>query len=519
MRTRVVLAFCVALPTLAAHAEPIDIGDRRQVFVNRRFLADSKDVELVVHPPVKSGEATVKPEKPWETGIGPYSSVLHDGGMYHMFYHVMSHAQWHEAKYSGAICYARSKDGITWEKPVLGIAEFNGNKDNNIILGHGAGGVRIGQDGGMVFIDPNAPPEQRFRMLIRATDVGEGLHLWSSPDGLHWKLTHKDLITARPQARGHHLDTQNVLFYDPAIKKYVCYVRVNVNEPDSQGRSVGRGESDHLGDFPVAQDMTVVLKPDAKDKRHGFSAVDYYTNCAIRYPWADNAYYLFPTMYYHYLNGVLKEFGQKVPTNAGPLHSGFMASADGITMERFDRRAFVDLGTDREYDCRAARMIWGLVPDTTGEKMYMYYLASDWLHGWDRNEENKEIIRKAGLQPPRNLTVISRLVLRRDGYVSVQGAYTGGEFTTPELTFSGKKLCLNVDTSALGFLQVEIQGADGKPLPGYAAADCDIIHTANNINREVTWKGKTDLPDLQGKPVRLRFVIQDADLYAFQFTN
>jgi len=30
-------------------------------------------------------------------------------------------------------CYATSKDGVTWVKPKLGLVEFNGSKDNNII--------------------------------------------------------------------------------------------------------------------------------------------------------------------------------------------------------------------------------------------------------------------------------------------------------------------------------------------------------------------------------------------------
>jgi len=93
----------------------------------------------------------------------------------------------------------------------------------------------------------------------------------------------------------------------------------------------------------------------------------------------------------------------------------------------------------------------------------------------------------------------------------------GGEFTTPRLRFEGEHLLLNVDTSACGELRVEIVGEQGQPVPGRALDDCDIIHTANEINRVVRWKGESAVEHLAGKIVRLRFVLRDADIYAFQF--
>lgn len=497
----------------------LEIAGERQVFVDRTFLAAAQGVELCVHPPRKTGEPTIRPERPWETGgIGPYSCVMEIGGVYHMWYHTMSAANWNADKLVGAICYARSKDGIRWERPTLGLAKYQGSRENNIVLGFGAGGVEIWQEGMMVFVDPNAPADERFRLLINLKHVGSGLHLFSSPDGIRWRLTHTSIITARPQEKGHHLDTQNVMFWDPARRKYVAYVRYNSNTPGSQGRSIARAESDRLGGFPVAQDMQVVLGPDALDLTHeGANAVDYYTNETIRYPWAANAYYMFPTTYYHFMWGVTREFGKDVPTNAGPLHTQFAASRDGITWERFDRRPFVDLGLRGEFDCYAARTIHGLVPSTDGREMYMYYLGSDWLHGWDRDDRNKQLLTKAGLAPPHNTTIISRLVLRRDGFVSVRGAYTGGEFITPPMRFSGQRLVLNIDTSATGIARVELQDETGTPLPGYALAECDLIHTANEINRVVTWHGRSEVGSLTGRPVRIRFSLRDADLYAFEF--
>lgn len=496
----------------------IRVGTSRQVFVDRTLLPQSQNVELRVHPPCKTGEMTIKPEHPWEQGIGPYSCVMEIEGVYHMWYHAMSAANWNDDQLVGAICYARSKDGIRWEKPVLGIAEYKGSRENNIVLGFGAGGVNIWQEGMMVFLDPNAPADERFRLVMNLKHVAPGVHLFSSPDGLHWSLTQKSLITARPQEKGHHLDSQNVLFWDPARRKYVTYVRYNSNRAGSQGRSVARAESDRLGGFPVAQDMQVVFGPDSTDLMHGqTNAVDYYTSEAIKYPWAADAYYMFPTTYYHYLWGESREFKDNVPTNAGPLHTQFAASRDGIRWERFERAPFVDLGIRGEFDCYASRMIYGLVPATDGKHMYMYYLGSDWLHGWDRDDRNKKLLTEAGLAPPHNTTIISRVVLRRDGFVSVRGAYTGGEFTTPPLVFDGRQLVVNIDTSATGVAGVELQDAGGTPIPGYTLADCDLIHTCNEISRKVTWAGRHDVSAWIGKPVRIRFSLRDTDLYAFEF--
>ena len=139
----------VAMVVSASAAGPIQLGDRRQVFIDRTFLGDAKGVEIVVHPPRKSLEMTVKPEEPWERGgIGPYSSALFDGTTYHMWYHAMDSAQWDTGHTNGSICHATSQDGIRWTKPDVGLVEYAGSRSNNIVFGHGANGVILGQDGG-----------------------------------------------------------------------------------------------------------------------------------------------------------------------------------------------------------------------------------------------------------------------------------------------------------------------------------------------------------------------------------
>ena len=77
---------------------------------------------------------------------------------------------------------------------------------------------------------------------------------------------------------------------------------------------------------------------------------------------------------------------------------------------------------------------------------------------------------------------------------------------------------LNVDTSATGIVRVACHDAQDKPFPGFSLEDCDFIHTANEINRAVTWRGRAELPAPADGIVRLRIWLRDADIYAFQFT-
>lgn len=516
------LAFGLLAP-VAASTDVLDVRDRRQVFVDRTFLPHVQGVvELRTHAPRKTGEASIQVDRPWEKGgLGPYSSVLHDGGKYHLWYHAMDSSLWHTSPVAGSICYATSEDGITWQKPALGLIDYQGNRGNNIVVGHGAAALRIGQDGMMVFVDPNAPPDQRLRMVNRFSKTGEGksdgVNLLSSGDGIRWRLTHENIMSYRPQAKGHHLDSQNVMFWDEGLKKYIAFVRRNFLGPEVRGRSIARAESDRLGGFPLTQDLPVVFWPEPADPVHGgISVIDYYNSAAIQYPWADNAYYMFPQAYYHYTNA-LRQFAEEWPTNAGPMHTVFGASRDGLTWERYEREPFVRLGMKGEFDTHSVRVIYGLVPDRAGREMYMYYRGSDWLHGWDRDERNRRILAAHGVGGDRDITILSRLVLRRDGFVSVHSGHQGGEFTTPPMKFTGRRLHINVDTSATGLVRIACLDASGKPFPGYALEDADIVHTANEINRTVTWRGSPDLPAVPEGIVRLRIWLREADLYAFQF--
>ena len=512
------LLCCAADPAAqqpAAAPQPLSVGNRRQLLFDERFVEQARGVVFRLHPPRKTGQIVIASERPWT--LGGYHCVMRDGDVYHLWYTA-----------GGCILYARSVDGIHWEKPDLGLAQSGRRQGTaaagNVVMGLGAGGVKAATHGVMVFLDPHAPPAEKFRLVANPPEYDRRVQLFSSPDGLHWKLTHRDVISYRDAK--HHLDSQNVIFWDERIGKYVAYFRRNLREKGSPTRSVARGESPDLAHFSQVQDSPVVMRSDTRHARQAdpgsgagspqaVSVLDTYTNGTLKYPWADDAYLMFPTDYFHY-GSHLAEFRKEWPVNAGPLDTRLAVSRDGIRWKRYDDPPFVPLGMKGEFDSKRVYIAYGLVPAANDRELYMYYLGTSETHGWGRDDRNNRLLTAAGLAPT-GPSAISRLVLRRDGFVSVHAGPEGGQFTTPPIRFEGEQLLLNVDTSAAGGLRVEVLDEQGKPLPGYALADCDVIHTANEISRPVAWKGNSSVDPLAGKPVRLRFVMREVDLYAFQF--
>ena len=85
--------------------------------------------------------------------------------------------------------------------------------------------------------------------------------------------------------------------------------------------------------------------------------------------------------------------------------------------------------------------------------------------------------------------------------------------TTRPITFKGKHLFVNVDCPD-GTLKAEVLDADGKVIEPFTAANCKAV-ACDKTATAVTWQGVDDLSALSGKPVRLRFHLENGSLYAF----
>lgn len=184
-------------------------------------------------------------------------------------------------------------------------------------------------------------------------------------------------------------------------------------------------------------------------------------------------------------------------------------SRDGIQWERPTREPYFPTGLADEWDRWYAVMGPGIV--RRGNYLYQYYNSSGRLH-------DSVVLRPEYDDAAKQLGGVGIVRQRLDGFVSADADFRGGYLRTPPMTFRGNALRLNIDTGSMGTAFVEIQDEAGNPLPGFAMADCEEIG-GNFIDQRVYWKGQDDVSSLAGKPVRLRFNLKRAKLYAFQFSS
>ena len=273
------------------------------------------------------------------------------------------------------------------------------------------------------------------------------------------------------------------MFWDTRLEKYVAYPRLW--NPD---RVVGRSESETFGDFPVPE---INFRCDDDDPDN----VDVYTSAAVQYPFAADAYFMFPAIYHHEAVG-----------NKGPLNIQFAASRDGVQWERYDRddhivRGF-DVNGNPTDDWQEGQLYAGYGLTRHGDEISLYYNAKPVKHGyWESGSVGG---------------IMTRAIYRLDGFTSVDAGAQVGEFTTPPLTYEGSRLLLNTVIAESGALAVEILDSQGDPIPGFTLAEADPL-SGDSVAMNVTWNGGNDLASLNGQPIQLRFVMKDVKLYAFQF--
>ncbi len=472
-------------PIRSAHDQaPISVGTRAQLFFDNKFIAKSSNVTITMNPPTKRGPV-LKPDCLWEDfRLTSYFTVVQDGELARMYYSCFAVDQWNNPddpwNKHAFLCYAESKDGLNWIKPELGIVEYEGSKKNNILLKSVVDGT--------AFIDPTAPPERRYKILHTIGPHKGGLRVSYSADGIHF-------ATPKEPASPWTPDSQQNVFYDPALKKYVAYLRAfHDGGIDSKKRSVARVVLDDI-EKPWDAKPQIVFSADGDDP----ADVDFYTNAAVKYPWADDAYLMFPAAYHHFD----PRFG-----NDGLLDSSAAVSRDGIVWQRPDRGPYVPLGEKGEWDESFVMMGVGLI--RRGDKIYQYYNGIDISHGGTRKES------KSGAQGRTRWGWMGVTEQRLGGFYSADFAYAGGSLVTPPLIFGGNQLQLNINTSSAGSANLALRQPDGQPVPGFSIDDCDEIMT-NNVAHVVTWNGKSDVAALAGKPLRLQVEARSTKLHGFQF--
>lgn len=220
MRNVVVLVIAVGLvPSNGAAADGVvDIGSRRELFVDHALIEKLDGAALQMHAPREAGVA-MRFEKPWEGAFCAYITVIQDGERYRMYYRG-SPGVGADGSDGEVTCYAESRDGKTWHKPELGLIEVRGTRANNVIV---AGQAPCSHNFAP-FIDkrPGVAPELRYKAVSGSSR--SGLIPFVSPDGVRWKKLRDEPILTKGA-----FDSQNVIFWSASEEQYVCYLRTFKN--------------------------------------------------------------------------------------------------------------------------------------------------------------------------------------------------------------------------------------------------------------------------------------------------
>ena len=427
----VLLVFLLA-ELVAFSAEPVDIGKRLELFVDDHLISETKgDVSRqMVRPQPK--EVVFKTGESWEGNTSGYYTVFQDGDLYRMIYRGWQHDAKMKAAHKEVTCYAESKDGIHWTKPKLGLFEWNGSKENNIVwLGPGTHNFTAFRDQ-----NPKAPAASCYKAFGGVGSFGGGLVPFESSDCIHWKLTQN-----KPVITNGAFDSQNLAFWDVARNEYRAYWRYF-------GNGVRAIRTATSKDF-------IHWENEADLKYHEGTPTEHlYTNAIQKYFRAPHLFIGFPTRY--------EPKSQQVE----PI---LMTSRDGELFQRYPDAVIPRTAPKDRNHNRSNYMVWGMfqLPGKPNEIS---------VYGTENYYERT---------PGR----VRRFVYRVDGFVALRGGADGGQVTTKPLRFTGQNLLLNYVVKPGGTLTVEVLDKSGavvgqsQPLEGDA------------VDASVSWKQKPDLSD------------------------
>ncbi len=515
------IGFCVAhavviaaLATAEQHELPIELGSRRELFVDPYLIERFEGTSLRLHPP-QPREIAISCDAPWE-GLAPgYPTVFQDGARFRMYYRMRPAGDCGDDDSRQMTGYAESKDGIHWEKPALGLFEVDGSTANNVLWrGEFSGNF-------MPFLDANpvCPPAERYKAV--GGNSKKGLWLLASDDGIHWRERDQSALALPHEA----FDSGNQIFWDTADGCYRIYWReYRWGHPRTpNGRDVRTATSPDLTTWSKAQWL------EYDPNRSGSAETDYsddpsgdqqqlYTSGILPYPRAPHLLLGFPQRYCdrgwtvstdhlpdreHRRREADKGIRGGRPTREGTVVTDvlFMASRDGVAFHVWPE-ALVRPGIQRpgSWYYGGAWYAFGLLQTPSA-----FPGAPDELSIYIQE-------RFAPDAPGR----LRRHTFRMDGFGSLNAPLTGGRATTKPFTFDGERLSINFSTSGGGRLRIGLQDADGADIPGFTLSDCDLQY-GDELERIVSWQGQRDLGKLRGRPVRMVIELKDADLFAFRF--
>ncbi len=473
---------------VSVYASGLPLGPTEAHYVN---IDGPWGIHLIAEPAQRLGPI-IPMDRPWE-GMGiSMGTLIQENGKFRLW------GGCQDSKGERYSCYFESVDGLRWTKPSLGLVDFAGNTNNNL----------IGFSYGLVFKDPAALPEERYKtvwhgdcdktlfedykkrrpwsIMATETDPGRAHAILGavSPDGFQWKNLEEPL-SVEPS------DTQVICEYDSSLGKYVMYTRSYQVIPRADGfpnpterrhqfvprRAIGRTESSNFREFPLSE---VVVEP-GPDR---LPTDTFYTNCKTHIPGATDLHVMFPAVYH------LSD-----DTTSIDLYT----SGDNKTWNRVPGSPVLETANPGEWDGGCVFAVPHLVELPNGD-WALPYTGYLYPHKYPRGAWR--------YSPGLAVWTKGRLVALE--------AKTEGAFTTVAILPPGRKLRINAVTKRAGEIRVEAGDFEGKPLPGRSFEEADPI-VGDQYHSPVTWKGQDDLGASSGQPVVLRFRMKMAKIYSLDF--
>lgn len=526
------LAFLVA-SSLAQTAEPpvpiVLTPGQRMLFLDDSAIDDMSGLARTMHRPEKRG-AVLKPDIPPD-GIliqirsAPMWVPQQD------CYLVLYDAYGGGGANPVGMALATSQDGLHWEKPVLGVTEVNGSRDNNwIAIPDGLAWPHTASEG--VICDVEDPdPSRRFKALRGAINRRPVI----SPDCIHWtalgteEIASSDesqfvqdelggqflamLKTGNEYGRAFSISTStNFEHWTPNRFLFGADAEDQRMAPEVIRRRLA--DPNMLGPLFVDPDPATGWKPDDGEVHQPVWRAEVYNVAVFPY---EGHFIGLPSMYY--------PTGTCLPArnNTDGFHEiQLIMSRDLRTWQRLgDRQPFIapsgiDNGRIGVYD--RVQILAANRPLVKEAELWFYYSGLKWrddIYGLNRDGTPRD---PATLSDEERADIadgwggMCLAVLRRDGFISLDAAGEGYLVTKP-LTIAGDTLYLNLSAPE-GSAVVEILGTDGAPVPGFSADDAVPV-SGDSVRLPVQWSGGANIESLQGQSATLRIRLTKASLYAF----
>jgi len=453
---------------------PLDLGLRREPFFDDYLLErTSGGLSWDLADPVPTGQVFAL-DRPWEGPYSGYFALIRDGGRHLLYYRGRD-----PVANSEFTCLATSADGFAWLRPSLGRHAFAGSTDNNILFANDAALTHNFTP----FLDTNpaADPAARFKGVAGEK---EGLRAYGSPDGITWRP-----LRDAPVFTEGIFDSQNVPFWSAAEGCYVLYFRVWTGEGYHGFRTIARTISPDFLNWTPPERMTFGDAP----------AEHLYTNATQPYPPAPH---LSVALASRFVPG-RQWLDHETAAAAGVLDGRevdvsdlvFLTTRGGNRYQRQFAQAFVRPGLERtDWVGRSNMAVLGLL-ELPGNRIGFYR-----QHGYGTTSNRIEL-----------------MTVRTDGFARLRAGARRGQALTRPFVAAGERLCLNFATSATGTVKVEALTAEGRPVPGFSGRSAPVLF-GDAVTHPVPWKKSRAWSQLAGRPIRLRFTLQETDLFALQQT-